>query len=155
MIPAMMDRWMNGSIDRYNSGGRGCPNIWNRNGMRRHISEENGRDESVTKRSTAGGLQMPGDYGVYPPAGYRSHCSLGVERNGEERKVGRSRLLRLSLFPRRRIRGVGRKMKIPLPSPFQFAASQSVGWQMKSNVTLLAARRRGRGGYVSGVSFGK
>ena len=40
------------------------------------VTEENARaDEPVTKRSTAGGLQMPGDYGVYPPAGYRSHCS--------------------------------------------------------------------------------
>ena len=37
-------------------------------------------DESVTKRSTAGGLQMPGDYGVYPPAGYRSHCSPARKR---------------------------------------------------------------------------
>lgn len=92
-----MDGRIDRSIDIIAAGGRGCPNIWNRNGTRRHVSEENGQDEAVTKRSTAGGLQMPGDYGVYPPAGYRSHCSLGVGKRAVRRKVDRSRLLEPTL----------------------------------------------------------
>lgn len=33
------------------------------------------RAVAVTKRATAGGPQMPGDYGVYPPTGYWSYCA--------------------------------------------------------------------------------
>ncbi|KAF7406532.1 hypothetical protein HZH68_005901 [Vespula germanica] len=45
-----------------------CLNIWNDpDGW---VTPRKTCGESVTKRSTAGGLQMPGDYGVYPPAGY-------------------------------------------------------------------------------------
>lgn len=34
----------------------------------------------MTKRTTAGGPQMPGDYGVYSPAGYWSHCAAAMKR---------------------------------------------------------------------------
>ncbi|KAF7403127.1 hypothetical protein HZH66_005394 [Vespula vulgaris] len=57
------DLWTMGVADRAR-----CLNIWNDpDGW---VTPRKTCGESVTKRSTAGGLQMPGDYGVYPPAGY-------------------------------------------------------------------------------------
>jgi len=34
----------------------------------------------MTKCTTAGGPQMPGDYGVYSPAGYWSYCAAAMKR---------------------------------------------------------------------------
>lgn len=132
-------------------------------------------DESVTKRSTAGGLQMPGDYGVYPPAGYRSYCSLARKRASEAKRsrvVSRvdaadMRILRIFVHPlpfqpryagphapRKCATLTGRVLR------FSVFSSNSSEWQgnrqMKSNVTLLAGRQRTRyRGEHRGISFGK
>lgn len=64
-------------IDRQWSSPTSCPNIWNH--LTRSVDTvENARptrDELRPTRLTAGGPQMLGDYGVYSPPGYWSHCA--------------------------------------------------------------------------------
>lgn len=73
-------------------------------------TEENARLTRVTKRPTAGGPQMPGDYGVYSPAGYWSHCTPAMKRTlAESLSVFSSRWIRRRV---RRVRSHLHEMKL-------------------------------------------